>query len=741
MSRLTRTDESTSDGDQSPVGLAQSKVVALIKACQSLCGDIAHDEFMHFLADYDRALSHAIDGAKSNQQVQKLMRDQREFKRSKNAMKKLFCFNLTQGFNKFSRKELSTKLETPKDMFDGGSAQVFSLIDDDTLNESIAVSSLLLKVQIQCKESLWVLNNRFAILNDGAPVKGHNNPISPVQFCVAFRGALSDVNLNQEAKALAYTVFTDSIVTLCEAVLTQTNTYLKGQGVLPHLSYTHSHRTAKNIPAKNKSDSSMLFGSAPRLSPEQSALNQEEMMSAIRRLQEASSLRLPAATEYVENNQMLDFFGQLQSSSAKGFSAAAARQKEGAPLNIEMTNVTCISKALDATTEKQLSRTGSETIDLVGRVFSFMLSDQALPNQVKALLSHLHTPFLKIAFMDTQFFEQVEHPARELLDTLADAGVSVLNDDDTLNIKLYEHIKNTVNIVITDFDNDLRLITKVLIDFKRYMRSVKHRQQITEQRTTEKIKGQEMFESVNARVNSYIQSAIVNRDIPSTVLIFLLQPWSDYLSFILLRHGDCSSQWEVASQVVDDLLWSICTHQSSEDKIIQTQKKSELAKNIQSGFILIEYDEAQAKIFLDELDLIITHAINNKSTIPASSEVREKIEKKAALNLGNIKIYSQPESQEEARMMDNLKYLEYGSWFELDGVRRVKLAWFNRRMDTYLFVDQTGRKVEMVTSIDMVKGLINKKIQLIPGSAKPFFERALESIYSQLNAEYHKDNV
>ena len=54
-----------------------------------------------------------------------------------------------------------------------------------------------------------------------------------------------------------------------------------------------------------------------------------------------------------------------------------------------------------------------QTIDLVGMLFEYMLSDEHLPDSVKALLSYLHTPFLKIAFIDKDFFEQPEHPARK----------------------------------------------------------------------------------------------------------------------------------------------------------------------------------------------------------------------------------------------------------------------------------------------------------------------------------------
>ena len=68
-------------------------------------------------------------------------------------------------------------------------------------------------------------------------------------------------------------------------------------------------------------------------------------------------------------------------------------------------------------------------IDVVGMLFEYMLNDENLPDNVKALLSHLHTPFLKIAFLDPDFFEHSEHPVRLLLNSLTEAGSRWLDKD------------------------------------------------------------------------------------------------------------------------------------------------------------------------------------------------------------------------------------------------------------------------------------------------------------------------
>ena len=62
-------------------------------------------------------------------------------------------------------------------------------------------------------------------------------------------------------------------------------------------------------------------------------------------------------------------------------------------------------------------------IDLVGMLFDFILDDDNLPDTCKTTLSHLHTPYLKVALQDKALFTQHHHPARRLLNAMAQAGV------------------------------------------------------------------------------------------------------------------------------------------------------------------------------------------------------------------------------------------------------------------------------------------------------------------------------
>ena len=145
-------------------------------------------------------------------------------------------------------------------------------------------------------------------------------------------------------------------------------------------------------------------------------------------------------------------------------------------------------------TDTGIENNDMHTIDLVGMLFEYMLSDDNLPDSVKALLSYLHTPFMKIAFIDTNFFSETEHPARLLLNNLAEAGVRWVSNDGSSQYDMYEKIKSIVSRVLEEFKNDVRIFAELLLDFSGYTKKISRRQELMERRAMEKVEGKKNFE-------------------------------------------------------------------------------------------------------------------------------------------------------------------------------------------------------------------------------------------------------
>ena len=120
----------------------------------------------------------------------------------------------------------------------GEGEKTLSLVDNDELEETITMSSIVQKVDVLYAEPIWALNQRFAILNDGEQVIEASNPAAPIQLCESLRRSLRLIPLTGKAKNIAYRVYEQRLSELAKNIIEDTNLYLKQAGVLPNLRYT-----------------------------------------------------------------------------------------------------------------------------------------------------------------------------------------------------------------------------------------------------------------------------------------------------------------------------------------------------------------------------------------------------------------------------------------------------------------------------------------------------------------------
>ena len=810
--------DSTETQPSTPV-ITEAIVIERLKACQSLLLEFVSPLLANIPEQLVKSLIELEAEAKTNQEQAHLFEQQKLFKRNWSEIERYFLGYLGEGFIKFKRGDLDTS--TGEEDYDG---DMLSLVDNEDLEETIAVSSITHRAENQYLESIWALNQRLAVLVGGKKVNDRSNPAGPVQYCESLRKALTRAPLETKTKILAYRTFEKEVMLKLAGGLESLNTYLKDNGILPDLQYRPSSNTApptaqvEEVPFESW-DGAELVSSASEPQPSQGFMPapdaslppeqyQGRLVSAIRSLQSriastggdastpvapgsavtnpgpmgaASTGVLPTAgggmtggigehysapggsigaaatvqgapvaaagssgqvatdgvTGVVSNRQMIGVLTQMQ---GQGNSDTADLIREATPELLQPQQASTVGEILfnqlriEAETESQaVDPTDLHTIDLVGMLFEYMLSDDNLPDSVKALLSYLHTPYLKVAFIDKDFFEQTEHPARMLLNNMAEAGVKWISNDGSSQYDIYDKIKHVVSTVLEDFESDVRLFAELLLDFSAYTKKLARRQELVEKRAAEKVQGEEKLREVKLRVNEEVKQRIDGRELPSAVLLMLLQPWSDYLAFLLLRYGHKSEGWLRAVRLIDDVLWSIEPKTSNEDKTAQLEMTDRLLDSLENGFETIGYDQAKKKKLVEALVSLQKMALQSKQVEPAPEAMRAKLERIAAEKVGKSPDHEDAPTVEEQRMIDNLKMIEFGTWFEFEGGRRLKVAWYNSKTSHYMLVDQMGKKVAMKSGLELARDLISKQAKVIAGSSKPFFERALENIFQSLN--------
>ncbi len=118
----------------------------------------------------------------------------------------------------------------------------------------------------------------------------------------------------------------------------------------------------------------------------------------------------------------------------------------------------------------RLHEEDADTIDLVGLLYE-NLAKHGNPNPtVSQLMTKLQVPLLRVALRDKSFFSQRAHPARQLLNAVAESGLYWLDEGDD-DRQLVEKMQSSVDRVLSEFQDDPKVFEQVLSDLSRHLQT------------------------------------------------------------------------------------------------------------------------------------------------------------------------------------------------------------------------------------------------------------------------------
>jgi Protein of unknown function (DUF1631) len=387
-----------------------------------------------------------------------------------------------------------------------------------------------------------------------------------------------------------------------------------------------------------------------------------------------------------------------------------------------------------------LKREDSDTIDLVGMLFDYIEKSAPANGSTQKMLTRLQVPLLRVALRDKSFFSHGSHPARLLLNAIAETGIHWIDDSegetDPLLLKKMHLVIERLN---TEFDGDLSLIERMLGDLSQHMQTLKHKAEVSERRLVDASKGREKLALARETAGNAVAERIATAKPGRLLRTMLEQAWTDVLALTLLRHGESSDAYEKQLAVADQLIAAGSATTAADPSAVAALRQ-EVGKGL--GQVGFHHDEIQAVVrhLLAPEDVAREEnpasqtqiAMRIKSMTHLGPAGEEKPMRAAAVRRASLKL-----NAAEEQMLERLKTLAFGTWFEFatnqqgDRVRR-KLSWYSTVTGHCLFVNPRGARAFERTLEQLARDIVRGQANIAAPEQESLVDRAWKAIVTSL---------
>ena len=591
---------------------ANSQVaLARLPAAMHTLRDKARQQLQLFLRELfdkvDDAMFELADKANNNHDQNIFFDSMREVRIRRRAMETSFFRSIDISF---------AQLLDPsayRDEKQGGEKSVslddLSLVKNDELEEMVAVDGMVNKANEQFAEPIQHLTLRIDHL---VPTKVYqkNNPLGVDVICNAFTDATKALNVDVKAKLVLFKLFDNIVMTKLGKLFEVLNQTLIDANILPSLK---QDVRVKKPSASSTADQygqgiSAQYGPASsKAGAETGGLVQSyddqtnQVLHQLRDLLGAnrSAPRVQLPGEEITTQDLIKILSLAQQQNTISTPIAS-----GSPVNLR--NLLSDLLRNETQTAAAINQVDDDVINLVSMMFEFILDDRNLAAPMKALIGRLQIPMVKVAIADKTFFSKGGHPARRLLNEMAMAclGWQESSEENQRKDSLFNKMEETVRSILTDFDTDMGIFERLLVDFRSFLDKEKRRAQILEQRTIDAEDGKAKSERARAQVDTELNRICAGKELPLAVTKLLREAWANVMFITSLKQGIESDEWRNCSMTAQQLVWSVTAAMDKDNRQRLLKLVPELLQKLRTGLESISFSPFETTNLFKQLETV-----------------------------------------------------------------------------------------------------------------------------------------
>ena len=653
-------------------------------------------------------------------------------------------------------------------------ASQLSLLAADDLEESLATDSLANAIADGCVEELFGLDKRIGLLINDPDLLQSDNPLGPEVIARAMMDALEGFNADIKSRLLVMTQLSKLMPEGVRDLYRDLNQMLIQRKVLPtiRVGLRRGGQSAAPMPAAPPERSPVGHteetAEAPHFQGDLFAMFQQfvnGMAGGVGAGGGGGSLNpagrpagyagaagmgfgMPsgvraATVAPLESEELLRSLNQLQRGQPAALGWAGLDEETFSDGRINVLH------GLRAGLMARANSIDAMTLDIVAMVFDYILDDTRIPDAMKALIGRLQIPVLKVAMVDKSFFSRKAHPARKLLDRLAEAGIT-MDPASIHETELYHRSEALVDRIIDQFDERLEIFAEVLGELDAYMAGEQRQAEVALVDGIEVVRAKEAADLSHQVAHAVVQETLIGHHIPLAIRDFIVRHWQRLLADIHQKHGSDGTAWKIAVSTMANLVWSVEPKYDPTERANLVALIPSLLKELNMGADSIGVPPEDRELFF--ATLVPCHTLALKSVVLEDDMLAQPVRVEATATpmaeshdfepvrpfLAKAETGRSP-AKAAARTVtksvptsgkSDIEGLSLGGWIEHTrddgGVAILRLAWVSPLKGIYMFTNRAGDSVMSITTRGLQAKMRTGEVRVIDDA--PLMDRVVDNL-------------
>ncbi len=726
------------------------------------------------------------DGSISNQDYFDAMR---ELRKQRPVIDQRFAEHLAAAFTALERR-VPMEVDLQRSLAE---SQELSLVSEEQLEEQLGTSMIAAALSRQFGPLLGQLNYRMGIVAGVDELDEKANPIAPPHVAFAFRHAMQTCEVSIRIKVLLFKLYEREMARGLAGFYNETNRALVEAGIAPEIkpAYVRVPQMARDAARLREpdeagepngeeaqggestgapaADAGRGYGTVqmaappagtryvpvPETAAERSIFaSLHELLNGYRRMSSLAEAAAGSAPEdaaghagaeaapQMSANQVLSVLSLFQNEMPTGLQEAVSDPDASITQHIKRELVKGAER-LGVSPGSRMTASDEDSIDLVGMLFDVLLDERDFNTDSRQLIGRLIVPFVKVAMLDRRMFLQKTHPARRLLNALAEACEGNAGQAPQER-ELMSRVESTIDRLVAEFNEDIAIFEALEQEFREFIENHRRRVALAERRTAEAQRGKERLEQARLTALEDLRALLERHaDLPPAIESFLRRYWTHHLTLCALRDETGSSGTYAEAVSVGEELAGLTMLDNAGNRV---ERLVAMRPRLQP--ILVSAGCVGTAV--EDVITSLQHALGDEAVVVPEAEKGAVEESVVAALERNAPPAAVPESEAPAASeepqgpvlefdeadAERVRKLQVGVWIQFTEdngtVVPAKLSWVSPISNRMLFVNRRGLRYCVASPEELAVMMRENRLNIRQNDEA--FEHAMSQVLGKLRA-------